>query len=146
MTCTFFGHRDTPKNIELILQKVLIDLIENKKVDLFYIGNNGNFDFIVKNNLKILKRQYPHIDYVVVLAYFPNSKNKRMVDDYNETVYPEFLEKVPPKFAIVRRNMWMIDRSDYVIVYVKNPAGCAKKFKDEAEKKNKTVFNLADME
>lgn len=56
MTCTFFGHRDTPKSIEPILHNVLTDLIENKKADMFYLGNNGNFDSIVKNNLKILKK------------------------------------------------------------------------------------------
>ena len=48
--CTFFGHRDTPKKIEPILKSTLIDLIENKKVDLFYIGNQGNFDYMVRRN------------------------------------------------------------------------------------------------
>lgn len=32
----------------------------------------------------------------------------------------------------------MIDRADYVIVYVKNHEDCAKKFKDEAEKEQKS--------
>ena len=45
--CTFFGHRDTPKNIEPILQSTLIDLVENKEVDLFFVGNQGAFDNLV---------------------------------------------------------------------------------------------------
>lgn len=146
MTCTFFGHRDTPKSIEPILHNVLTDLIENKKADMFYLGNNGNFDSIVKNNLKILKRKYPHINYNVVLAYLPSCKSKGDTEDYSDTIYHEALEKTPYKFAIVKRNMWMTDRSDFVVVYVKNPVGCARKFKDAAEKKNKIVLNLADME
>ena len=47
MVCTFFGHRDTPRIAELILKEKIIYLIENKNVDKFYVGNNGNFDFMV---------------------------------------------------------------------------------------------------
>ena len=32
MVCTFFGHKDTPKEIEPTLRSTLIDLIENKNV------------------------------------------------------------------------------------------------------------------
>ena len=47
MICTFFGHRDTPVGIEKMLYSVLIDLVENKGVILFYVGNHGNFDNLV---------------------------------------------------------------------------------------------------
>ena len=40
-TCTFFGHRDTSKEIEPMLKSALTDLIENKRVDMFYVGNEG---------------------------------------------------------------------------------------------------------
>ena len=82
----------------------------------------------------------------MVLAYLPGCKSNVDTEDYSDTIYPEILAKTPYKFAIVKRNMWMTDRADFVVVYVKNPAGCAKKFKDAAEKKNKIVLNLADME
>lgn len=45
-TCTFFGHKDTPTQIKPLLKAVLVDLIENKNVDTFYIGNQGNFDLM----------------------------------------------------------------------------------------------------
>ena len=77
MICTFFGHKDTPDAIEPILQKVLIDLIERKNVNLFYVGNNGNFDSIVKKNLQILQKKYTGIRYYVVLAYL--SKKNKMI-------------------------------------------------------------------
>lgn len=73
LTCTFFGHRDTPQNIELILRSTLVDLIENKDVLKFYVGNQGGFDYMVKRCLAELKERYP-IDYAVVLAYFPGKK------------------------------------------------------------------------
>ena len=46
-TCTFFGHRDCPSSIKPKLREVLIDLIENHAVDMFYIGQQGAFDGIV---------------------------------------------------------------------------------------------------
>lgn len=70
-SCTFFGRRDTSKAIEPILRSVLTDLIENKNVDMFYVGNHGHFDGMVRENLKFFKRSYPHIRYAVVLAYMP---------------------------------------------------------------------------
>ena len=75
MTATFFGHKDTPKEIEPILRSTLIDLIENKNVNLFYVGNNGNFDTMVRRQLEDLSQLYP-ITYNVVLAYLPTEKNK----------------------------------------------------------------------
>lgn len=74
--CTFFGHKDTQKEIEPILRSTLIYLIKNKNVDLFYVGNQGNFDYMVKKNLKLLKTHYPYINYTVVLAYMPGKKIK----------------------------------------------------------------------
>ncbi|MBR1970364.1 MAG: hypothetical protein IKA17_08400 [Clostridia bacterium] len=49
-----------------------------------------------------------------------------------------------PKYAIVKRNQWMIEKSDYVIVYVKQSSGNAAKFKELSEKKGKIVINVAD--
>lgn len=68
-TCTFFGHKDTPQQANPILRATLIVLIENKNVNMFYVGNNGNFDNMVRSNLKSLKLDYPDINYAVVLAY-----------------------------------------------------------------------------
>lgn len=53
-SCTFFGHKNTPEQAEKILLTNLIDLIENKNVDIFYVGNNGNFDNMVIKNLNFL--------------------------------------------------------------------------------------------
>lgn len=143
-SCTFFGHKNTPEQTEKILLTILIDLIENKNVDMFYVGNNGSFDNMVIKNLKILKLDYPHIKYAIVLAYMPNEKAESRYDDLNYTIYPEGLENTPPKYAIVKRNRWMINMSDYVVVYVKHSFGGAAQFKELAEKKGKIVINLAD--
>ena len=137
--CTFFGHKDTPNEIEPLLRAALIDLIENREVSLFYVGNQGNFDRMVRRLLKELKENYSQVDYAVVLPYLPEKFDLRQ--DYSDTLYP--LEGVPPKFAIDRRNYWMIERADYVIAYAWKPWGGAAKFKNIAEKKGLQVINLA---
>lgn len=136
MTATFFGHKDTPKEIEPTLRSTLIDLIENKNVTVFYVGNNGNFDTI---QLEDLSQTYP-ITYSVVLAYLPTEKNK--YDDLTNTIYPEGLETVPKRFAISWRNKWMIQQSDIVVTYVIHNFGGAAQFKKIAEKLSKYIINL----
>ena len=73
--CTFFGHRDCPSSIKPKLREVLIDLIENHDVDMFYVGQQGAFDGIVRSVLKELVLVYPHIRYAVVLERFPPKQN-----------------------------------------------------------------------
>lgn len=143
LICTFFGHSDTPKEIEPTLMSTLIDLIENKNVLKFYIGNHGSFDYMVRHCLRQLKEIY-QIDYAVVLAYLPCSKYDLEQTSSTHTIIPYGIETVPRKFAINYRNKWMIEQSDYVVAYVKYTTGGAARFKEFAERKKKIVINIAD--
>lgn len=80
-TCTFFGHRSAPKEIKPTLMSALIDLIENKNVLNFYVGNQGSFDQLVKQCLIELKEIYP-INYTIVLAYIPKNVTAFENDNY----------------------------------------------------------------
>ena len=140
MVGTFFGHRDTPTDIEHALRRAIQDLIENKKVDVFYVGNQGNFDALVRRVLKDIQIQYPHVQYTVVLAYMPTEKD--IYEDFSDTIYPDGLETVPKKFAIVARNQWMLNKADYVVSYVTCSTGGAARFTALAEKKGKTIIRL----
>ena len=142
--CTFFGHKDTPETIAPVLQTVLIDLIEHEHVTLFYIGNHGTFDLLVKNQLYQLKKRYPTIQTVIVLAYLPINQSSKKAENDLETIYPEGMEHVHPKYAIIKRNRWMLDQSDYVITYVTHSWGGAAQFASLAQKKGKVVINLSN--
>ena len=139
MVCTFFGHKDAPKEIEPNLRSTLIDLIENKNVNVFYVGNNGNFDTMVRRQLEDLSQTYP-IAYSVVLAYLPTEKNN--YDNLTNTIYPEGLETVPKRFAISWRNKWMIQQSDIVVTYVTHNFGGAAQFKEMALRQNKLSIEI----
>ncbi len=72
--CTFFGHRDCPDTVEPKRREVLTDLIIYHGVDMFYVGNQGCFDAIVRRVLWDLKQEYSQINYAVVLAYMPGKQ------------------------------------------------------------------------
>ena len=143
MIATFFGHRDTPQKVEQVLRIILTDLITTKGDDLFYVGNQGEFDRMVIKNLKLLKPCFPQIKFYVVLAYMPCDKNGFNFEESENTLFPSALEKTPPKYAIAKRNLWMIEESDYVITYVKHITGGAAQYQELAEKSGRIVINLA---
>lgn len=138
--CTFFGHRDCPDTIKPKLRETLIDLITNYSVDMFYVGHQGQFDAIVRSTLRELKREYPWINYAVVLAYMPSKKIE--YDDYSDTMLPEGIESVHPRYAIAWRNNWMLKQADYVITYITHPWGGAYQYAKKAIRSGKTVINL----
>ena len=82
------------------------------------------------------------IRYEVVLAALPKQTDTAL--EKHPALLPEGIENAPPRFAIDARNRWMVDRSDIVVTYVKRPFGGAAKFKELAEKKNKTVIELSN--
>lgn len=141
--CTFFGHRECPGSIQTQLKMLLIELIEQHNVDLFYVGHQGAFDRIVRKTLIELKRQYPHIRFYVVLAYIPQSSKKYDDIDYFLTLLPDGIETVPKRFAISWRNKWMVQQADYVVTYVMRSWGGAAKFAEMAERQKKCVINLS---
>ena len=138
MTCTFFGHKDTPSDIRDKLKETIIMLIQEKGVTDFYVGNHGNFDKMVLSVLKELSKIYPPIRYSVVLAYLTQHSE----DDYSNTVYPEGIEAVPKRFAIDYRNKWMVQQSDFVVAYVHRSIGGAAKFTEMAKRRGKEIINI----
>ena len=140
--CTFFGHRDCPSSIKPKLREVLIDLIENHAVDMFYVGQQGAFDEIVRSVLKELVLVYPHIRYAVVLERLPPERDEFDTHDYSDTMLPEGIETVHPRFAISWRNKWMIKQSDYVVTYITHSWGGASQFATLAYKQNRVIISL----
>lgn len=141
MTVTFFGHRYVQKEIEPMLRSTLIDLIENRGAELFYVGNQGGFDAMVTRVLRELSDRYPIRAYTV-LAYLPVGESVSS-EDLLPTILPDGIETVPRRFAISFRNRWMIAQSDYAVTHVTTHiASGAAQFKALAEKQGKMVINL----
>lgn len=135
--CTFFGHKDCYDDITAYLRSILENLILVQNVSLFYVGNQGQFDAKVRHVLKEMAQIYP-IQYAVVLAYLPRGKDE--YGDFTDTMLPEGIETVHPRYAIDHRNRWMIDHSDYVVTYIRHSWGGAAKYAALAERKGKNIL------
>lgn len=136
--CTFFGHRDCPASVKPKLRAVLVELIEQKNVTRFYVGNQGSFDAMAYSVLQELSAHYPQIRCTVVLAYLPAAGEAPLPN----SILPEGIETVPRRFCILWRNRWMLEHADYVVTYIVHPQGGAARFAQLAEKKQKAVYNL----
>ena len=145
MTVTFFGHANTSSEVEPLLIDTLRDLIEHHGATEFYVGDKGNFDHMVRKQLRRLAQEYDGIRYDVVLAYMPGKTSEWDKQEDIDTIFPDELTRVHPRYAIDRRNRWMLERADVVVAYVLRSVGGAAKFKELAEKKGKRVINLACM-
>ena len=139
-TCCFFGHRDVTHNIRPRLTSIIEKLITEDNVTEFYVGHQGQFDSMVYSVMKELKAKYPQIRYTVVLAYLPDEHIKELYGE--DTIFPDGLETVPKKFAITKRNDWMIQHSDFTVCYVYKITGGAAKFREKAEKRKLQIIDV----
>lgn len=142
MIVTFFGHRELSEDIRNTLKTMIIDLIEEYNELIFYVGYQGSFDLTVIGVLTELQIEYSQIRYCVVLPYLRDSEKFKDI----ETIFPEVLDDVYPKFALDRRNKWMVEKCDIVICYINQNYGGAYKFVNAALKKNKIVINLGKLD
>ena len=59
---------------------------------------------------------------------------------FDEIIIPQI--NCPPKYAIIKRNKYLIDVADIVIAFVKYPWGGSYNTLEYAKKKNKKIINL----
>ena len=139
MNVTFCGHSKLyqTENISKWLDIILPALIEGGATT-FYLGGYGAFDSLAAAAVRRQKTKYPNIEAVLVLAYL----NREMdASRYDGTTYPP-LETVPPRYAIVRRNEWMVRESDVVISGVTHGWGGAAKTLDYAKRRGKVIVQF----
>jgi uncharacterized phage-like protein YoqJ len=147
MIITFAGHSTVfscEQVKEAVKEQIKNNISSNEKT-VFYLGGYGEFDSICACACSELKKEYS-IEVVYVTPYINHSKIKEMQESglYDTSIYPP-LENVPPKFAILKRNEWMIENANLVIAYVKNNYGGAYKTLNTAKRKKKKIINICDL-
>ena len=138
--CGFCGHYDAPDTIRPALESAIEQLIVNGQAKIFYVGNQGAYDRIVTSILQKLKRKYDEMQYYVVLAYMPGKK--RTYAGSVPTLLPEGMELVPGRFAIARRNRWIVEQAAFMIAYVTQDVGGAAQTLAYARQKGVKILNL----
>ena len=137
-SCVLFGNRNFTGNIADCLDAVARDLITAHAVDTFYVGHHGNFDRDAISYLGRLKRKHPEISYCVVLSRLPCPNWLEGIP----TLLPEGIESIPPKYAILYRNDFMLKRADYVVVHQRYKYGGTARMVERARRLKKPIIHL----
>ena len=149
-TVAFFGHRKIGNiaKAEKMLEKIILNLIEEKIYVDFLIGRNGDFDMCASAMIKQVQEKYNNCNssHILVLPYKTAEyiNNKENFDRYYDEI--EICDKawgIYPKRAIQIRNKEMIDRADLVVCYVERNEGGAFQTIEYALKQGKKIINIA---
>lgn len=138
MVVTFCGHREVVNAplLDAWLNEIAEALIQ-EGANCFYLGGYGQFDRAAAAAIRKQKERYPQIRSVLVLPYLDATLPTA---DYDETVYPP-LESVPKRYAILRRNQYMVDKADVVVAYVSRSFGGAYQTLQYAKRKRKRIVS-----
>lgn len=148
MIVSFCGHRDFQEtgDIKARLTGILLTLAENNDTLTCYTGGYGSFDRFAARCVKEAQTTAKNIRSCLVVPYLTASLQKELKERegfFDEVIYPA-LESVPPRFAILRRNEWMVERADLVIGYITHNFGGAAKIWQYANRKGVALINLAE--
>ena len=146
MIVTFCGHRDFVETAEAENQLTMfLEKYARENVRLVcYNGGYGNFDYFAAKCVQRMQEQYSNIRNCLVLPYIDQPFLERIEifkNHFDETIYP-LLESVPRKYAIIRRNEWMVDSADIVIAYVTYSWGGAARTLEYARRKRKNIIQI----
>lgn len=140
MVVAFCGHKNVYQTERVSQQvKQIVSSLVEEGADTFLLGGYGSFDSIAAITVRELKKDYPGLRSILVLPYLNRDYDTSL---YDESVYPP-IEDVPKKFAISRRNEWMVEKADVIIAYVDHDWGGAAATLRYAERKKKRIINVA---
>lgn len=138
MIVAFCGHRQVPdtEKVSAWLQDVIAQLIQ-EGADDFYFGGKGAFDALAAREVSKFKDRFPFLRRTLVQAYIDQEKDPWLHDD---SVYPP-LESVPRRFAMPRRDRWMVKQADVLVSYAQYSWGNATAVMEYALRQGMRVLN-----
>ena len=140
--CFFIGHRNAPESIYPNIISTIEKLIVENGVKEFVVGNYGMFDSMVIRALQQLKTRYPDIVLLLLTPYHPSVKNIVKPNSFDEIYYPEGMESVPYKAAIIEANKKAISSSEFVIAYFKHSYSNTVKFIEYAKRREVKIYYI----
>ncbi len=148
MIISFFGHSSIPYYDEENLENKVYEILETELKDVktikLYLGGYGRFSTIALKSCLRFKKIRPDALTYYITPYITESHFTRCKEWFRITdnsIYPP-LEKVPKRLAIVRRNNWMINHSDLIILFVDHTASYAGKILEQVIKSKKRFINI----
>ena len=152
MIITFCGHKNIVDccSVQEKLTNSIILLFssaQNEHTSLsFYCGGYGEFDDLSEKTVEETRNRFPNVicEKLFITPYITptyKERNEFMRQKFDNIVYPP-LETVPYRYAIIRRNEWMIDQADIVIAHVRYSWGGAARSLEYAKRKKKEILMI----
>ncbi len=147
MIITFCGHSDyceTEEDRQALLS-YLAARVGDAPVD-FFLGGYGQFDEFAYRCCKQYQAEHGAARLLFVTPYNTPSYQRTHLEDvkarYDDIIYPP-LESVPPRYAILHRNRYMVEQADVVIAYITHTKGGAYQTYRHAVRREKEIYCLA---
>lgn len=135
-TCFFIGSRYATDAVRKPLDEAIERHIVEYGVTGFIVGHYGNFDLEVIAALRRAKKRHPEVTLLLLTPYHPHDRPIEPPEGFDGTYYPEGMERVPKKLAIIRANHYVVDHSDYLIAYI-HGVGRSKSLAEYARRREK---------
>lgn len=117
-TCFFIGSRYATSAVQKPLDEAIERHIVEYGVEEFVVGHYGSFDLEVIAALRRAKKRHPEVTLLLLTPYHPHDRPIEPPEGFDGTYYPEGMERVPKKLAIIRADRYVVDHSDYLIAYI----------------------------
>lgn len=153
MIITFCGHRSiygSESNLYRQLNDELVKIFtqaqRERTLISCYCGGYGAFDALASVMVDKVRAQFPDVkcEKLFITPYIAPSckwRNAIKSSNYDNIIYPP-IEKTPYRFAVVKRNEWMVEQCDLLIAFVRYSFGGAAYMLDFARKKHKKIISL----
>lgn len=127
--CAFTGHRELEADFtnKEILKRV--EFMIQKGVNVFYCGMAKGFDLVAGETVLKLKKKYKEVKLIACVPYYGQ---ERGFEEKDKKRYAHLLKKCDEKVllsesyykgCLLARNRYMVDRSAYLIAYLKKDVG-----------------------
>ena len=143
----FFGHRNfnDHRTVDEKFLPLLKRLFLEKPYVELYIGRNGEFDIYAAMLVKHAQNAMGKANNELIAVFPYTQKHMEYFQNYYDTIIiPECSQMSHPKYAITKRNKWMVEQADLFVCYVKYKKGGAYTALKYAKKLNKEIVNLAE--
>ena len=152
MFCCFTGHREivalSCREVEIKLEKKLIELIENENFTDFRAGGATGFDSIAAMTVMNLKKRYPHVKLHLML---PCKNQEKYFSPLEKQLYRfaiagadsvVYIQENYSREAMFARNRALVDGADLCIAYLEKLSGGTYQTVNYARKKKVNTINL----
>ena len=101
-SCFLIGSHLSPDTLSPLLDEAIERHIAEYGVTEFLVGRYGRFDQLAAEALRRAKERHPGIRLRLLIPYHPAQRLVDIPPGFDDTYYPEGMETVPKRLAILR--------------------------------------------